>query len=99
MRIMTIQLNGYPTPPMGSRGKAKMIILGRLISKIEPDIILMQEENKNWNQIKKKDSPKYNFDHMGIVTNHAYNKEKQAYNRVCLQGGATVWTIGATRGI
>ena len=51
MRIITIQLNGYPTPPMGSRGKAKTIILKRLINKIELVIILTQEENKNWDLI------------------------------------------------
>ena len=98
MRIKTIQLNGYLIPPMRSRGKAKTIILKKLISNMELDIILIQEINKNWSLIEKKDRPKYKFDHIGIVTNHSYNNDEYASNRTHLQGGTAVWMIGAARG-
>ena len=62
---------------------------------MEPDIILMQEENKNWSLIEKKDGPKYKFNYIGIVTNHSCNKEECTSSRAHLQGGTAVWTIGA----
>ena len=65
---------------------------------MELNIILTQEENENWDLVKKKDTPKYKFNHIGIVTNHSYNKEEYASNRAHLQGGTVVWTISMARG-
>ena len=48
MRIITIQMNGYPISPLGARGRTKMMVLEDLIKEAEPDIILTQEENRKW---------------------------------------------------
>ena len=66
---MTIQCNGYPTPPMGERGRAKMMILEELIKEAELDMLLTQEENRDWSRVEDRDKPKYKFGRKGIVAN------------------------------
>ena len=90
MRIIMIQMNKYPIPPLGSRGRAKTMILKNLVASTEVDIILTQEENRRWKVIKNKDTPKHKFDHIGIVTNHAYNKEENLINGMHIRGGTAV---------
>ena len=91
-------MNGYPVPPLGSRGRAKTMILEELVGNMEADVILMQEENRKWNAIEKKDTSKHKFDHIGIVTNHAYKEEDNLINGTQLQGGTAIWTMGRARG-
>ena len=87
-------MNGYPISPLGARGRAKMMVLEELIREAEPDIILTQEENKKWEVVERKDMPKYKFDHMRIVTNHAMNEKEDLISGTHLQGGNAIWMIG-----
>ena len=87
---MTIQCNGYPTPPMGERGRAKMMILEELIKEAELDMLLTQEENRDWSRVEDRDKPKHKFDRSGIVTNHAHNIKETVHSGVHLQGGTAV---------
>ena len=98
MRIITIQMNGYPISSLGARGRTKMMVLEDLIKEAEPDIILTQEENRKWEIVERRDMPKYKFDHMGIVTNHETNKKEDLISGTHLQGGNAIWMIGKARG-
>ena len=98
MRIITIQMNGYPISPLGARGRTKMMVLEDLIKEAEPDIILTQEENRKWEIVERKETPKYKFDHMGIVTNHVTNEKGDQISGTHLQGGNAIWVIGKARG-
>ena len=98
MRIITIQMNGYPIPPLNSRGRAKTMVLEELLGSTEADIILTQEENRKWDAIKKKDTPEHKFDYIRIVTNHTYNEENNHVIGTHQQGGTAVWTMGRARG-